>query len=236
MKSITNRLKDFGARLTAARSALSELHELDAELRAQHAAALQERSRLTSSPPPLEEVLANMEQVVDRAAAAWAEEHGQSLLRNLGPGLRMKADGALTPERPGFPSYFVTNPFTLTHLVGLAPDIVKQRLRQILSGVEYQPGPATADRERLLVEADAKIAALEHEHEQLVLEAGALEPPVTLELLPSVKVRRQKEARRAELTAREREARERAQQAVEAAVPVRAVRSSYLDGVDRTPV
>jgi hypothetical protein len=236
--TVKERLRDWTKRLTAARSALGELHELDAELRAEHGRLLKERSRIASSPPPLEEILANMEAAVSATAARWAQEHSWSLLKGFGPGLRLKADGSLVPERPGFPSYFVTNPFTFKDMVGIMPDAVKVRLRQILSSVEYVPGSPMADRERLLAEVDERIRQLEGEHTGLVAEAAGLTPePVLLALLPSVAAHRAAEQAKADRERAQREARERAAAAVNAQVPApRAVASPYLAGGGRLKI
>jgi hypothetical protein len=216
--TVKTRLQDWTRRLQGARDAVKELGDVDRELRAQHAQALKDRSHITSAPPPIEEVLAAMEAVVDAAAARWAEEHGWSFVKNLGPGFRVKTSGELVPERPRLPDYLThgLNPLGFDDLVGLFPDAMKARLREILAGVEYQPGPATADRARLVREVDERIVSIEREHEQLVEAAAALEPPVTLALLPAVKQRRAAAQAKAQREQAERAAREAAAQRVEA--------------------
>ncbi|MDI6773339.1 MAG: hypothetical protein QME77_12245, partial [bacterium] len=187
------------------------MHELNRQLRAEHAAAEKERQHILGTSPPLEELLAAMEERVDAAAASWMREHGVQLPHTLGPGLEIKSDGSIVSQRSRFPYALENRPLDFNALCALAPDLVKQQLRRILSAIPYKAGPPLADRTRLLVEADARIAEIERAHEELCDSAAALEPPVTLTLLLEVKARREAEQAKADRERVQREARERAQ-------------------------
>ena len=73
-------------------------------------------------------------------------------------------------------------------------------------------------REKVLAEVDRQLAEeIERTHTELVSATGALAPPIVLEVLPSVRQRREAEAERLERDAVVLEARRRAAAAVNAA-------------------
>jgi hypothetical protein len=226
--TIKGKLQDWAKRLAGARTALGELHDLDTELRAQHSVAVRERERLASASPPVEEIVANMEHVIDERTAEEAESMAYGLRHAFGGGFEMRRDGNLAERKPTLPDWFYRADFTLARLAGFAPGLVKARLAEILRAALYEAGSPMADRRRFLAEADAKIAEIERAHEQLVDEAAALEPPVTLTLLPEVKARRDAAAAKADRERVQRAERERIEAQVNAEVRPRAVPSLYL--------
>lgn len=228
--TVKGKLQDWARRLAGARTALGELHDLDRELREQHGAALKERERVASAPPPLDEIIGNMERIIDAHAAQELEQTAYGLRHAFGGALEVRRDGNLAEVKPTMPNWFYTGPgdLTLARLAAFAPGLVKARIAEILRAFPFEAGTPMADRRRLLAEADARTAEIARAHEQLVDEAAGLEPPVTLTLLPEVKARRDAERAKAQRERVQREARERAAAAVDATIPTRAVPSSYL--------
>lgn len=199
--SLIDTVKTWTARLAGARTAIGEVHDLDTQLRAAHRAAVKERDRLATAPGPRVEAVANVEALIDAHAAAWGARHTQGLLSAVAPGLETRHDGVRVARTPRLPEWMV---YVGPHEHGgreaaLFPDLVKSRLRGMILGASYVEGPAAADRERLVAEADAKIRAIEDQHTELVGTAAAFTPPIVLALLPAVKTRRENEARKKKL-------------------------------------
>lgn len=227
--TVKSKLQDWAKRLAGARTALGELHDLARELREQHAAVLKERNLVGAAPPPLEEVLANVETVMASHAAAEAESMAHQFRQSFGGELVPRTNGSFIERKPTIPDWFHSPNLTLARLCALFPEQAKAAIAAILRAFPYQASSPMADRRRLIAEADERIRALEVQHEQLVDEAAALEPPVTLTLLPEVKARRDAAAAKAQREAAAEEARRRAEAAVNAREPApRAVPSAYL--------
>jgi hypothetical protein len=202
---------DYAKTIEAARQALTGLHDEDARLRAGHLELERERNRILQASPPVEDIVAAMRDVVDRDAAAWANDKAASFRGAFGPGLE-ETEGAFRARRPSWPQWFAPH-INFHELVGLFPELVKARLEAIIRADVYEPGAALAERTLLLADVDRRIAELEHAHEQLVDVAGSLTPPVKLHCFPAVAARREREAmqrQRDEQTAAERKEREAA--------------------------
>jgi hypothetical protein len=131
--------------------------------------------------------------------------------------------------------WFVVKPLTLQELAATFPELVKPRLAAVIRGHAYAPGPAQADRTHAVADADARILEIEDEHTRLVDPAATFEPPIVLELLPSVKGRRAAEQVERERMARAAVAENRV--AREAAANQqherRVTPSAYITGTDR---
>jgi hypothetical protein len=208
MKAITKQAPDLQAQLAGWQAAVNKIHDANRAGRDAHRTAERERQRLVSAPPPLPEVIAAMEGVIDAIADAWVAESGLGLVAAFGPGLRLREDGTLEVQAPRLPDWFILRDVRLKDLCGLVPELVKQRLAAIIMATPYEAGPAQADRVARVAEAEAKIAAIEAEHTALVDLAASFDPPIVLPLLPAVAERRAAEAARVRREAVERERRE----------------------------
>jgi hypothetical protein len=229
MKSIGQAVKDFAGRLAGAKTALGELHDLDRELRAQHAAAVQARNIIGAAPPPLDEILANVERVISSHAAQEVESLARQFRQYFGGELIPKTNGSFMERKPSLPDWFHSPDLTLARLCALFPEQAKTAIAAILRSVPFEAGSSMTDRLHLIAEADARIHEAEAQHEQLAAEAAALEPPVMLTLLPAVKARREAAAAKAQREGATDEARRRAEAAVNAQNPApSAAGSLYL--------
>ena len=228
--NITEKLSGWAKRLVGARAAVSELHAVDKEFREQHLAAVKHRDFVRNAPPPLPEILQAMEIVVDAAAARWTQEHARTFLTELGPHMKAERDGRDTLPQPTLPELLAFRELRGEALVGLFPELLKARLREILSDMEYAAGPAQTDRARLLAEAEATIRQIEDQHAELVDQAAALDPPVLLRLLPAVADRRESERIRVNRETQAAERRRELEAAVNRAAPPlpTAIPSPYL--------
>jgi hypothetical protein len=206
---------DYAKGLQAARAALTTLHAEDARLRAEHVALGRERLHLLNAWPPVDEIVAAMRGVVDALAAAWAKNKASSLRAAFGPGLEETTPGSFKPRRSQWPEHLfystVYGGFNSEHFAEMSPETVKATFEAALRADPYEAGPPLADRLPLLADVDARIAALERAHEELVDAARALDPPVSFSYFPNVAERRAREAeerRRNELADADRKERE----------------------------
>lgn len=162
---------------------------LELQLREAHRSALVERKRACDGRPPIDEVVANMRRLVDEAAARWGNDRHYSMLIDFGGGMELRTDGSIRERRPQMHS--LGN--HVDSLIGLAPGLIKDRLEEILRSQSYEAGAPLADRPRLIAEADVRIREIEDQHSALVDAAAHLNPPISLELLPAVRDRREHE-------------------------------------------
>jgi hypothetical protein len=190
--------------LKQASGAVARLAEHDRDLRAQHAAALKARRAIDAALEPVGDIIANMNALVDAAAARWVETHAYGVTRAFSRGLTARADGTVR-EKPA-QLYDPGRVFGFDDLCGLAPEVVKARCAEILRAHAPANGIPMGAREAALTDADRAIERLETLHTTLVDEAASLTPPIVLELLPAVKARRDAEAARARAEAAVNEA------------------------------
>lgn len=201
-------------------------------MRAAHAAAVQDRTRLLGLLEPVDVLVATMRRAVDEAAGQWAAEHASSIASAFSARYRLEVDGRYREERPSLWDYYCRD-LRFADLCALAPELVKARLEQIVRSHSYDAGPAMAERPAAIEQATARIIEVERQHEAFVDAAASLTPPVRLELLPPVRERREREAARAQREASAREAEERLN-ASRAARP-RGGQSQYLAENSREP-
>jgi hypothetical protein len=212
--------------LRDAQDAAGKLFQRDAEVRAAHAAALKARHKLAWSPPPVDEVLANMRRLVDERAAAWLRDNARAIYRDFGGDREAKVAGSVLQHRPALwrrPGHYLDVP----DLVGLAPELMKARFEEAIRSQASSAGPEAVERARLVAEMDAEISAIEETHTALVDAAAALPSPIAIALLPAVQSRRSAEEARRKREADEIEARQRAAATVNEKLPSTA-RSAYI--------
>lgn len=204
---------------------------VELQLREAHTAALAEQKRACDGRPPIDEVVANMRRLVDEAAARWGNDRHYSMLIDFGGGMELRTDGSIQERRPQMHSL---QRVSLDSLIGLAPELVKARLEEILRSQPYEAGAPLADRPRLIAEADVRIREIEDQHETLVNACGQLDPPITLRHLTPVQERRDRESLEARREAdRSEEERRRAAELdariVAKAQEPRGGRSAYIE-------
>jgi hypothetical protein len=197
--------QDWIARLAGARVVLDEVHEVDAHLRAEHTAAVEERNHIINAPPPVEDVIAAMERDIDTMAATWGEKRARALLAAYGSGLKEKDDGSHVVHNRSFPGELYL-PWTEADWASANPDAAKQRYAAEIRARPYVAGPPVADRLRLVAQADARIRELEDHHAEFVETAAKFDPPIILALLPGVAKRKEDDARALALAAKATEA------------------------------
>ncbi|HXH81707.1 MAG TPA: hypothetical protein VNN07_02130 [Candidatus Tectomicrobia bacterium] len=221
---LTEKLSRVTNQIAGWKAALATLRDEERRLRTEHADALKERERVASAPLPLDEVIARMRRFVDEAAAAWRTEWARVYINALG-------NPARRPDLPD--ACLVRGAFSLREQMLMDPEHAKAVLEAILRSAPYEAGPPEAERPALLAALDARIAALEREHTELVDLARAQDPPIILDLLPVVKERREAEARQREHAERRAE-HQRQVKAWESGTVVRASgRSQYIQSAQR---
>jgi hypothetical protein len=180
---------------TVARAAIAKLKQADQQLRDEYEALVKARSLLTDLPAPVDEVVRNMHALVDQKAAELVDDCRHGLIRAFSGRLELERDGTFTTVRPQLylPPDQTKRWFFDWYL--FAPELVKARLEQVIRGKAYEAGGPMADRLRLIQEADERILAKEDEHASLCDLAASLDPPIRIELLPSVSERREQERR-----------------------------------------
>lgn len=216
----------------------------DRELREAITIATEARLRIATAPEPIDVVVDNMRVQVDEYAEAWVDKSRAGILEAFSGALESTPDGTMRVNRPRMFRLPDFGRLTFNDLVGLAPEVIKMRLEEILRAVHYEAGPPLAERPPLIAEIDARLVALESEHEALVDDAGALDPPIALDHLPTVRQRREAAASRALHDAETNATYQKAESEVDAAyVPrsraitlpgsegvSRSARSPYIDG------
>jgi hypothetical protein len=177
---VKDTLRDFAARMSAAKGAVQMLHETDRALRDEHAAALAERSRIAHALPPLAEIRTRLAAEVDRLGREWRRSHASDLAAVARPEEISLAAGARFANAIGA--------VDLGFLCALLGDSLKASLAVVVNGAAGETGPALADRPGLIADLDKRIADLEREHAALCDEARAA--GITLELLDVERGRR----------------------------------------------
>jgi hypothetical protein len=231
---VAEKLSDFAKQLAGAKTALVNLHGLDTQLRDAHAAALLQGDRMRNLPPPIDEVLANAERLIDARAAEWAAKNHHEIVWTLGGQIEAQRDGRDELRSASLPQFLTFREIKGEALVGLFPELLKARLRAIVRTIPYEAGAPLADRPRLLAEQDARIREIEDEHAALVDLAATLDPPVRLQFFPAVQARRDADADRLRREQIAQEQRERLEAEINARAEAergrpRTVRSQYLE-------
>lgn len=196
--------------LRDATAAASQLTRCEGAMREQHSDLLRERKDVFFAVASKGEIFAEIERLVDERAAKLESTYAVNFARQLGgrreatPGPREYRE--LKPQLPSFGESGSTLSFF--DLCGLAPDLMKARLREIVETPgAVQFGLEKTVRAARIAELDAAIAELEERHSDMVAEAARV--GLKLDLLPSVAKRRETEATAAERAARMAEDREK---------------------------
>jgi hypothetical protein len=195
--------------IRAAREAATKLAASEHDLRERHENLVDTRRRTFSASKSRADVIANAERLVDEEHAAWWQLHGASWARSLSGYHETRVDGLGTAHErervrhvpPRLPSLEGTlqapGTLTLRELCALAPQIVKASLTDGLTALpDDRFGITDADRTAKLAELDAAIVEVERRHTELV--DAAAEVGIVLALLPTVKARREEQARHEE--------------------------------------
>jgi hypothetical protein len=185
----------------AALAAVKELAGVDVELKAQHAANVKEREQILTLPPPVDEIVRNLERAIDEGGAHKAGQLHWTLVNVFGGSCETQADGSVLLTKPGMLRLQDLDRVTFADLCALAPAVVKENLAAIVRSKPYDAGLPMAERLAALAKVDAEIARIEQAHTDFVAEAASMPSPIVFELLPAVRDRRAKEKRNAELKA-----------------------------------
>ena len=200
--------------IQGARAGIEQLNAAIQQLRDNVAAATKTHQELADAPPPADEVVDSMCDLVDAIAARKAGEWRYRFVRECGGGLTLQDDGTYSERRPAMPRLIAMHGATLDDLIALFPDHAKARLETIIRSEAYASPGSMRDRPALLAAAALEIRRAEDEHTALVDLAAELDPPIVLPLLEPVRQRRETARLKAEREAAGREARHQAEAAV----------------------
>jgi len=212
-------------------SALAQIADAARELEARHRTETKARGRLLYELEPADAVVVNMCQRVDATSAAWAEDHGGAIARSFSRSFK-ESRGELREQAPGM--FRLVGFVALEDLCGLVPDLIKSRLAELIRAAVGDKGVPVHDRERLIAEADERIADLELAHTILVDSGAASSPPISLRYLPVVRQRREAEDARQRQEAAAIEARRKIEERLNEEAAAAAVASA--PGKRSTPV
>jgi len=184
--------------LKAATTAAKTLTDTERTLREQHALLVKERSSTASAHRSADECVQSMEGLVDEAGAAFVKDWGSSIATAFSGDSELSVTGTkLLPRKPKIAavgSEGMGRTLTLSDLCALAPSVMKPRLAQIIRSSGSRFGLPAAERASKLAELDQAITDLETQHTELV--DAAAEVGISLQYLPSVRERRETEARK----------------------------------------
>lgn len=129
----------------------------------------QERDNLTTAPLPLDEFHAKLDAAIDQARDAYMTQ----LRRHLGG---LEADPFASPPQPMNVFAVGSNePQAIQRaLFALLGPEIKSALRRLYEGVDWNPGPPLAERQKRIAELDQKIADHETMLEEMSREADAV--------------------------------------------------------------
>ncbi len=155
----------------AARQALAAVRDSEQELRSRHAALVVERRATEAALRDRAGVLADVDRLVDEVGERWLALRAQTIADHVSGALRESATRAeLRRQRPALPDF---GPLNLEALCALAPDSVRHQLRAAVDGLaEKNFGLPEDGRSARLAELDAEVAAVERDHEALVVAAS----------------------------------------------------------------
>ena len=185
-------------------AAAKQLTETEQTLRKRHGEFRKERQLVATADPAMVEVLRSMETLVDSTSKNWAESFARGIVRSVGGHEKQRASGdtRMIRARHELPRFGGSRlQLTLEDLCGLVPQLVKERLAEIIRQSPSRFGLAAEPRAAKLAELDKAISATVSSHTGLV--DGAAEVGITLPLLEPVARERKREqerqAREAEL-------------------------------------
>jgi hypothetical protein len=177
--------------IRAGQDAVAQLRASDERFRAEHAALQLERTELIGALAPRETVIANAIRLVDEIGGARAAEWRHTLVREIGGDFVEASNGTFRLVSPRFP-YLLDNKLALVELCVLAPEAVKASLTRIISAYDFSTSAPIENRPALVAVIDARLRALEDQHEAFV--EAAADVGIVLDFMPAVVTRRHHEA------------------------------------------
>lgn len=199
-----------------ATAAAGRLRAAEQALRDKHAALVRELRDVVTAHPAMEECEGRACRLVDEARDELIRNLGTGIVRAVGGHRELSGAPGSTEERdvpPRLPSWGPTPqgasgpPLTFRDFCAVDPDRAKVFLVAAIRGSGARFGLPREARAAKLAELDEQVGAVEAQHTALVEAAGKV--GIALDVLPSVRERREAEARerdRAESLARQREA------------------------------
>jgi hypothetical protein len=183
--------RSIGEEIRAGLDAAGRLLELAKALGHRYTERRRQRDRMVEIAPPRSVVLEQVDELVDARAAKWADDHRALVVRKVSGGRRLgsTADGheAIRRTPPRLPDF--DGRFTFDDLVGLAPDLVKARLRAlVLAEPDAAFGPPEPERAAAVLELDAELDAIECDYGDMQARASTLN--LTVPALPGAENRR----------------------------------------------
>jgi hypothetical protein len=198
LRDITTKLKDA---LTSAKQIPAAAKAIEDEWTARR----KERSRIFNGNTSQEETIQNVAAVIGAHRDQWVAAHGGRIVRDFSGHLETRysniADtvGRSSEVRPRLPRIFEGRKgnaapiLTFEDMCGLLPDAMIQRFQEIVRTSGETFGPPSAERPAVVATLDKEIADLEGRHSELV--DAAAEVGIAIDLLPTVKARRDEDAK-----------------------------------------
>ena len=142
-------------------------------MRQEHARLVESRSRFISAPPPLADLVDDVQHQVSAFAKAWWTLHGDAFLARRRRGISSTIRPA--PWTSSRATWGTSWPGALpADLAALVPDLIVQAFADQLRTRDFShAGPPMGERLRLIAEVDRQLAAVVEEHSQVVDEAQA---------------------------------------------------------------
>jgi hypothetical protein len=183
--------RTIGEEIRAGLDAAARLQELAKTLGHRYAERRRQRDRMVEIAPPRAVVLEQVDELVDARAAKWADDHRALVVRKVSGGRRLgsTADGreAIKRTPPRLPDF--DGRFVFDDVVGLAPDLIKARLRAlVLAEPDAAFGPPEPERAAAVLMLDAELDAIECDYAEMQTLASTLN--LTLPELPGAENRR----------------------------------------------
>ncbi len=221
---IINRVKDLGARFTAA---TREAREEITEMRERIKALRREINALRYAPVPAAEIHERAREAVAARGARWLEEHGRGLFGTAEN--RWRPLGTYAAEgHHKLPRGIETDLFGF--MCAANPDHALQLLDGLVAATPFEAGPPSDERPALIARLERELAELEAAEEAAIDEACAA--GVTIAHRADVVQRRATEANKREMDERAADDRRRRQDLLDrdAAERAHVGRSEYLTG------
>lgn len=204
--SWTDTLKKLTGTKNAAEQAVAQLQEELATARETIAVKRAELERARTALWPKAELIAEAERLVDETGQAWAKDYTYSFLQRLAGRLsNVELAGGTTTFHPGYAEL----PFSAREAPPFAAMCYfrasewKEAFRAAITRASYEPGTARADRPAQLERLARELADVEALEENIVDSMAA--SGITVAHRPEVVVRRDSEARKAELADKRRQ-------------------------------
>lgn len=179
-----------------AKAAAARIKQTAHVLEERHKVLSKERDVLMHAVASANEVLTNMRRLVDEKGAEFIKDFGSTFVRHLSGYTELRGPGdsrerVIRPHIPHLPDGYLGR---FDALCAVLPDLLKDRLEQVIRGSGAAFGLPKEARAAKVAELDASIAQVEALHTELV--DGAANVGIEIPLLPAVRTRREKEALR----------------------------------------